>query len=221
MADYDYTGTYTVSTGTDIYVVFGEKIMTTAQGVSYSITRQKAPVYVMGNSDPKAIARSKRGIAGSMIMTTFDRHCLADFISAREFYGKQDEIASTQANPYNAGFAAGVPSDEATLVDALNAANVLGSEVGNAAVNPAESLAAPTHPMYADQLLPFDVTLSAMNEYGNGQAMRIYALEILNEGSGVSIDDTSNEVQLTYIARMLSPWINQSIRASQPITNPS
>jgi hypothetical protein len=36
--------TYTTFTGTDIYLVFQNVVIATAQGISYSITRQKAPI---------------------------------------------------------------------------------------------------------------------------------------------------------------------------------
>lgn len=209
----DYQGTYSVSTGTDIYAVFNNIIMSTAQGVSYSVTRQKAPVYTLGSSDPRAIARSKRGIAGSMIMTTFDRHCLADFIIASDeskFYGKNDELANSAANPWRnqSVVPTSLPNVTGISLATPNPQADLGFESRTPAAG--QNLATRVEAMYADQLLPFDLTLASMNEYGKGQAMRIYAVEFLNEGSGVSIDDTSNEVQLTYIARMMSGWIPQT-----------
>jgi hypothetical protein len=36
--------------------------------------------------------------------------------------------------------------------------------------------------------------------------MRIYGVEILNEGSGVSIDDAVTEMQATFVARFVEPW---------------
>ncbi len=44
-------------------------------------------------------------------------------------------------------------------------------------------------PWYSDQVLPFDITLAGANEYGAMAAAKIFGVEILNEGSGVSIDD--------------------------------
>jgi hypothetical protein len=46
-------------------------------------------------------------------------------------------------------------------------------------------------PWYSDQILPFDVTLAGANEYVAMAAARIFGLEILNEGTGHSIDDPS------------------------------
>lgn len=59
---------------------------------------------------------------------------------------------------------------------------------------------------HADQALQFDITLAGNNEYGAAMAMRIYGVEILNEGSGVSIDDAVTEMQATFVARYVQPW---------------
>jgi hypothetical protein len=56
-------------------------------------------------------------------------------------------------------------------------------------------------PWYSDQILPFDITLAGASELGAATAMRIYGVEILNEGSGVSIDDAVTEMQATFVAR--------------------
>ena len=50
-------------------------------------------------------------------------------------------------------------------------------------------------PWYSDQVLPFDVTLSGANEYGAMCAAKIFGLEILNEGMGISIDNAVTEMQ--------------------------
>ena len=47
----------------------------------------------------------------------------------------------------------------------------------------------------ADQVLPFDVTLSGANEYGAMCAAKIFGLKILNEGMGISIDNAVTEMQ--------------------------
>ena len=59
---------------------------------------------------------------------------------------------------------------------------------------------------YVDQILPFDVTIVAANEYGQSAQMRLYGCEILNEGSGFSIDDIVIENQMTYVCRTILPW---------------
>lgn len=206
-----YAQTFTVHTGTDIYAVFNDLVVTTSQGISYSITRQKAPVYTLGSVDPRSVARSKRGIAGSMIMTTFDRHSLGDFMRDSEYAAKIGTLETTDANPH-----AVTQAYQQTTATEVTTAVGLGDTAERAAditaiqATPTAGMSTRTQPMFSDQLLPFDCTLAAKNEYSKGSSMRVFGLEILNEGSGISIDDTSNEVQLTYIARLLTPWVPES-----------
>ncbi len=200
-----YGSTYTVHTGTDIYAIFNDFVVTTMQGISHSITRQKAPIYVMGSEDPIAIARSKRGIAGSLVFTSTDRHCLADFMQASKFYAKKNSITAS-LSPYAAGME-GLPtrSDVVKKLEAGNQLeNVVTAETSETSI---ASITTRSRPMFTDQLLPFDSTLVGANEYGGGTMMRIIGIEILNEGSGISIDDSSNEIQMTYLARTITPWI--------------
>jgi hypothetical protein len=60
-------------------------------------------------------------------------------------------------------------------------------------------------PWYSDQILPFDITLCGTNEQGSATTMKIFGVEILNAGSGVSIDDAVQEMQATFVARFVEP----------------
>lgn len=42
--------------------------------------------------------------------------------------------------------------------------------------------------------MPFDITITAANEYGQMAVQRVYGVEILNSGSGLSVDDIVNEL---------------------------
>jgi hypothetical protein len=77
----------------------------------------------------------------------------------------------------------------------------------NLTVDAVSSLKELAAPWFSDQILPFDITLAGTNEMGAATAMRIYGVEILNEGSGVSIDDAVTEMQATFVARYLDPWM--------------
>lgn len=45
------------------------------------------------------------------------------------------------------------------------------------------------------------------NEYGQTAFQKIFDIDILNESSGVTINSITTEVQMTYIARQMSPLI--------------
>lgn len=60
-------------------------------------------------------------------------------------------------------------------------------------------------PWYSDQILPFDITLTGANEYGAMCAAKIFGDKLLNEGSGISIDDAVTEMSATFVARAVEP----------------
>ena len=57
-------------------------------------------------------------------------------------------------------------------------------------------------PWYSDQIVPFDITLAGASELGKATAMKIYGVEILNEGPGVSIVAEVTKKQATFVARL-------------------
>ena len=74
------------------------------------------------------------------------------------------------------------------------------------AADPVSGMKQVAKPWYSDQILPFDITLAGTNENGAATCMKIFGVEILNEGSGVSIDDAVTEMQATFVARFVEPW---------------
>jgi len=185
--------TYTSFSGVDIRAVIGTNTVGSLQGISYAIQREKAPIYVMGKVDPLSFSRGKRGIAGTIITLMLDSHLIKD-----EKYGFNEMKAILDKDEI-------VPR-EVDLNDATT--NLLGSlepdfEFTASDVSGAYDLYSPT---YVDQIPPFDVVIVAANEYGKAAEMRIYGIEILNEGSGFSIDDIVIENQMTYVARTILPW---------------
>lgn len=56
-------------------------------------------------------------------------------------------------------------------------------------------------PRYADELLPFDITITFANEYGNKASTVLYGVELLNEGTGYSIDAPTSERAYTFVCR--------------------
>ena len=172
------------------------------QAINYSVTREKAPVYTLGSPDARAYSRNKRGIAGSLIWINFDRHSLLNLIQkcAGTFVADKDEIRPAYTDVTNGGavFSSSVvrssgPSIGSTI-DALD----------NSLVNATQGKQLAT-PWYSDQVLPFDITLSGANEMGAMCAARIFGVEILNEGWGISIDDAVSEMQATFVARVVEP----------------
>jgi len=178
------TQTYTSMSGCDIQAFIEHALLGNIQGVSFSITREKAPIYVMGHADPVSFSRGKRGIAGSLIFTNFDREALYDI--------KQSNSLGLKYYKKNFDIAAGGRS-----YDLLSTSGIDGTKALEGA---------PAIANYSDQIPPFSIVLTGANEYGSTMWMSIMGVELLNEGAGLSIDDIVNETQMTFVARGIVPW---------------
>ena len=186
---------YTSFSGVDIRAVIEGKSVGTLQGISYAVQREKAPIYVMGRVDPLSFSRGKRGIAGTIITLMLDAHIIKDPDSPFSSMGLIGDKHEIIANPLDKTDA--TPSlDDLDLVDSSFV-----FDPGN--LDDSYQLSAP---WYVDQIPPFDIVIVAANEYGKAATMRIYGVEILNEGSGFSIDDIVIENQMTYVCRTILPW---------------
>lgn len=191
-SSFELARTYATFAGVDINVVFGTELMGEMQALSYAIQREKAPLYVMGRVDPLAFSRGKRGIAGTIISLMLDEHMLRKRFSTTSFIARNHEIYPSL-------------TDGGSLLDVSTGSL---SEVDSTpfdAMDVSLSFTART-PWYVDQVPPLDAAIVAVNEYGSAASMRIYGIEILNEGSGFSIDDIVIENQMTYVARSILPW---------------
>lgn len=186
-----YTSTYTTFSGADIVCNFNGTPVGTLSGITWSVTREKAPVYTMGSPNPRSFSRGKRGIAGSLIFTTFDRPALYNLI--RDGINKNDGFKIWTRN-WNL-----LPNMASSAAFNI-AANLASVDSGLSGV--VEAL-----PYYADQMPPFDVTITYANEYGQAAVKRIYGVELLNEGSGASMDDIVIEETMTFVAREVGPMI--------------
>lgn len=201
---------YNSFSGADITASIGQRQFAELQAVSYNITREKAPIYTMGSSEPRSFSRNKRGIAGSLIWVNFDRHALLALIYAAggSFVSNTEDIRPMYQTDQN-GLLSQTAIFSASLGTEAFGPNVTNSidALDTIPVSSVSGLKDLASPWYSDQILPFDITLSATNEYGAAAASRIYGVEILNEGWGNSIDDAVNEMQATFVARSVEPWL--------------
>ena len=242
----DLARTYTSYSGVDIRVVINGAQVGSMQALSYAIQREKAPIYVMGSVDPISYSRGKRGIAGTMISLMMDTHLLYSASFTGEYYlGDSDELVvkdkENLGNPKNSSPNYNNLNNE--INDNLSLATVNSLRFGSsqASVGPGQTSASIGSPAtqrltretsysltdigqnyrvapvyYVDQILPFDIAIVAANEYGQSAQMRLYGCEILNEGSGFSIDDIVIENQMTYVCRTILPWRSFDIKAIGP-----
>lgn len=204
-----YRNTYNSISGIDIKAVIAGVTFANIQAISYSITREKAPIYTMGSADPRGFGRGKRGIAGSMVFVMFDSHAFLDTMRALASKQKQWQFVADkdESRP--------LLHTESSDTIQQGAVSTGSSPVPTQQINANRELAFTgalssgwerAVPWYSDQLPPFNVVLTGVNEQGYAAVMAVLGAEILNEGYGISIDDIIGEVQTTYVARAIAPW---------------
>lgn len=188
MTQSQYTQTFTSYSGADIMATFGGKVIGELQAITYSVTREKGPIYTMGDPNPRSFSRGKRGIAGSLVFTVFDRDAL-----------HQMKTIDTPVHRH----ALNSSTDRTDEIKPVHEYNV---DSGNIGSRWSEKQA----PKYSDEIPPFDVTINFLNEYGQSAKMTIFGVEILNEGMGMSIDDITTEKACTFIARGIDDMVSDT-----------
>jgi hypothetical protein len=205
--------TFNSISGVDIKAVFAGRPVGTLQGISYSVARDKAPIFTMGSADARSFGRGKRHIAGSMVFIQFDMDPVMEVLANPDksqnqlkFLSDIDDLRPEyQAGGLTDGLTAGEGSANfpgAPVQQQESAITVVGDDQQEAI------------PWYTDQIPPFDVVLSGANEYGVLAQMKIHGVEFLNSGYGVSIDDIVSEHSHTFIATSISPWRSYGIHSS-------
>jgi hypothetical protein len=218
MYDTPYTNNYHSISGIDIKAVLGGVTFGNLQAISYSITREKAPIYTLGSPEPRGYSRGKRGIAGSLVFIMFDSHALLETFRSLaqtnpkyQFVSDFDEsrpqldtlsLKSVQQGRLSAGVAGG---NQGVVTNAVNSNFEAGLELSGSMASLDSGWGLET-PWYSDQIPAFNVSLTGVNEEGYASTMSVLGVEILNEGFGISIDDIVSEQQMTYVARGISPW---------------
>lgn len=207
----EYTRTFSSFSGADMVATFNGRVIGELQGLSYSVSREVAPIYTMGSADARSFSRGKRGISGSLVFITFDRDALVD--EMRKDYKKVGNVPSLmnfQTWKANAG------ALEMQIINGLQTQSSSGSNLAGIATWNDEmtrlgyaktgdfdedNLTGFYLPEYADQLMPFNITVTMANEMGQRAGMEIYGVQILNEGTGFSIDDVVIAKAYSFVAR--------------------
>lgn len=202
-----YQQTYNSFSGVDMQVMAGGHLLAEIQGLSFTVTREKAPLYTMGSADPRSFSRGKRGIAGSMIFLVFDRSALLHSMQDSALYmANEYELSDTQ------GVTQIARGERVRLFDgeSTNASvgTTLAADPRTQQFDMGQKVVANVR--YHDQILPFDIVLEAANEYGHMARMQITNVEIMNCGSGMSIDDITTDESCTFVATGLIPWYRQA-----------
>lgn len=196
-----YTKTYSTFGGSDILCSFDGIVIGECQAITYSITREKVAVYTLGSAEPRSFSRGKRGISGNLVFIVFNRDSLLSTVGQEQYIQK-----------YKGNDAAGLLKNGDPRFLSMDKwddymTNVALDKVDDIETYTEELVNTQARAIYADELLPFDITISCANEYGNRAVTVIYGVEILNEGVGFSIDSPTSERAYTFVARAVDSMV--------------
>jgi len=207
-----YLESMTSFSGADIRAVLGGVEIGEIQQVSWSVVREKGGNFVLGDENARSFSRGRRFIAGAMMFGFFSREALMEGmkgamaaghanLSAYQYFEWKDKGPNLSAfGMSDGGLSMLDPRAPDLSVDPVAVAN--GVRIGNERNLP-RSLATVR---YADQILPFNITIVAANEYGVSSRMAILGVEIVNSESGVAIETMQMDHRYTFLAREVIPW---------------
>ena len=217
---------YTSLGGSDIHAVFGNYKFGSIQMIRYAVSREKAQIYTLGSPSARATARGKRSVSGAFVFTLIDRKGLVKAMADAGgntnglIFLNNDEITNFANSANQAKPTASQPYRDSTRAGGtFGSAGVIGTTTSNqsafvpftdSSIFKETNFGLPTAPYIADQLLPFDITIVGVPEYGSAFAKRlvIHGVEIMTEASGTSIDDLVIEKQNSFIAKSVSDWVS-------------
>lgn len=194
--------------GTDMIAYINNKPVASMEQVTVSISREAAPRYVMGKVGMVTLVRGKRAIVGTMQFSTFDRHSLLYDVFGTEDGTSQpslrDLYAEAAANKF---FRDSNGTDIKAAASAVLSAptfqqNALGA---NLEAHYKYLMDTKRVPRYVDQLPPFNVTMTMVNDSGSASHWTLYGVYLLNEAFGYSQEDLNNAMACTYIATEVDP----------------
>lgn len=208
--DFDSMRTWSSIGGCDIICVINGVECGSIQAISVSVSREKMPLYTTGRADPVGFSRGKRGIAGSMVGIVFNQSWLMHTVR-----GNTDQSASESGTVFWASSREYRQFLRLTAQPAtVEGEDELFREIPGSGT-PVRFYTGRTrqHAWYADQILPFNVVITGANEYGGGVAKSIIGVEILNEATGVSVDDIMIDESHTYVALGVTPWMSLGFKS--------
>lgn len=205
----------------DIIATFNGQVIAELLSITWSVEREKAPNYVLGRVNPVGYARGRRGIAGELVFAVFNRNALLqelrqdddgpgrkeDIMSYYDFGVSGDQVGDQFEEAFEGGAQAGLEQwltsrmglqDDRPQVDEVNQALQEAVDEDRGLINAGGRI---QEIQYVDQIKPFNVTINFLNEAGEAAKMTILDLEILNEGSGISIQDLATSQNYTFVAR--------------------
>jgi hypothetical protein len=209
----NYMQMFTSYSGADIRAVLGGVEIGEIQQISVSVSREKGGNFVLGDENARSFSRGRRFIGGSLMFGFFSKEALlegmrnaqacAPGIWAGEFYQWSDGGPnmtsrggeSVSLNPD------GLVTMDPRRQDTAGAASDLLLRAAKYGPRKLQDI------RYADQILPFNITITAANEYGQHCRMALLGVEIMNAETGFAVETMQADHRYTFMAREVAPWV--------------
>lgn len=164
--------------------------------LSYSVYTAKSPVKSLGFRNIKSLPRGTRTVAGTMVFNQINQHPLDD-IGLSSILNDEKGILT-----YSSGSETYVRNSIVNLPVAGEAVDVIPPTISKRHMY---DFAWDTRPfgqiIHPSELPPFDIILLFVNEIGNIGKMIIYGVDLISEGSVLSVEDIYTEVTYQYQAK--------------------
>jgi len=186
-----------------------QKVISTLNSITVSVVREINPIWAMGKADFSSVSKGKRSISGTMTFVVFDRDPLVrDLVVLDDLKAMQSQfvsmIGSNTTGQWQSGEGNRVVNGMANSIAQQGVgANYLTNAL--AAVNNLYTMLAKQPIRYADQLAPFDITISFINDQGAASVASVRQIYVVSQGFGVGMGDMENNQVYTYIARFYEP----------------
>ena len=208
---------YKAYSGSNIIATINGRRVFPLQAITCSITREVAALYSFGDSNPKAFVRGKRGIAGTLVFTQYDRSP-----TLRDVFEGAFESPLSQVNPlFRSRFLDSQFDTNLLASESIPTRNFsTGQQIANFAnaqfdagihselqreIESVYNMIRNQRLRYSDQIPEFDVTITMVDESGSASFCSIIGILLVNEGWAFTMDDLVSEVAHTYVARAVTP----------------
>lgn len=221
---------YSTFSGAHIVAVFNNTVEVTLEGIAWQVRREITPIYTLGDANPRAFVKGKRAIAGTMTFGVFDRDTLLETILGSSGVNVDfDTGGSPNADDYaqvdwgqgrvtdTGGIPSGLVQDQQIYLPgsaALYGAPGEGATVQwfSASSKDDPKIAAQAASFwrarniwYCDELPPFNVTITMINEEGQAAQCRLHHIYLINEAMGFNMDTVGTEKTMNFLARTRTP----------------
>ena len=223
-------------TGSDMYCHINNKFVRNIESVTWSSSVEVVGDYVMGSRNAQAYRTGKRVIVGTMVFSQYDRHAVLDEVfnlsnPDNPIRTYQDLWNLDSTNPPIAARILSTPNSVKLKTRTSYGVNTLSSQIISGSVYDvqlatrtqgltlaefetrmqqqlaqAARLKGSTKIDYADMIPLFDLTITGVNTKGETTSCGIFGIQITQETAGVSSNDMTNSVGVSFTALAINPW---------------